>query len=386
MTEKILVINDDDGIREITQFVLQAKGYETLEAESGSMGIEQATQHLPDLILLDIVMPEMDGFETCQKLKSSSITKDIPVLFFSSLTQAKDKIKGLELGAVDFINNIVDHGELIARVQTHLHIQSLTRALQESNQQLMRKQKSLDDDLHAAVAIQRSFLPPANLNMKGIQLASVWMPAHLLGGDIFNVIQRHEGKMVFYMIDVSGHDVPSALVTVSISQYLHLQNAPSMPLLSPQETMQNLEKEYPIERFNRYFTMFYILFDPATGHFSYSSAGHPPAVLLSKEKGLKILERGGTVIGLGGGLTFEEGIEILAPGDKVFLYTDGVTEAKDLGDELYGTERLYPLLEKVKNEPVADIIQAVQTSLNTFGQGVNLEDDTSMMCFEFTLE
>lgn len=383
MKEKILVINDEEEIRELTQTVLKTKGYETFEANSGTTGIEQALHHKPDLILLDIIMPNMDGYETCQKLKASPITKDIPILFFSSLTSPKDKIKGLELGAVDFINNIADRGEMLARVQTHLHIQSLTQTLKDSNAKLIQKQKNLDDDLHAAAMIQRSFLPPTNFKIPSLQLASIWLPANLLGGDIFNIIKCNQDKVIFYMVDVSGHDVPSALVTVSISQYLHQQNAFSTSLLSPKQMMQELDKEYPMDRFNRYFTIYYIVLDISTGTFSYSCAGHPPAIVLSKNKGFKLLDRGGTIIGLNKALPFEEGIESLNNGDKVILYTDGVTEMKNQNNELYGTERLYALLEKVKNEPVVEIVNAIKTSLDDFGQGVVSQDDISILCFEF---
>jgi sigma-B regulation protein RsbU (phosphoserine phosphatase) len=383
MKEKILVINDDDTIRELTQLILQARGYETFEANSGATGIEQADRNKPDLILLDIMMPEMDGYETCQKLKASSLTMDIPVLFFSSLTSPKDKIKGLELGAVDFISNVADQGEFIARVQTHLNIQSLKRTLMDSNAQLSRKQKNLDEDFHAAAMIQRSFLPPTNFNISNFQLASLWLPANLLGGDIFNTIQCSQEKIIFYMIDVSGHDVPSALVTVSVSQYLHQQNTTSTCLLSPKQMVLALDKEYPIERFNRYFTIFYIVFDIQTGTFSYCCAGHPPAVVLSKNKDLKLLDRGGTIIGLNRASSFEEGVEVLSPGDKIILYTDGVTEMKNQDNELYGTERLYALLEKIKNKPVAEIVNWIQISLEAFGKGVVAQDDISIMCFEY---
>src|SRR4029077_804974 len=129
--EKILVVNDDDGIRAIMQHVLEENGYETFEAGNGHIGIEQSINLVPDLILLDIMMPEIDGFETCSKLKTNPATKNIPVIFLSSLTSPKDKIKGLELGAVDFINNSMDQGELLARVQTQLKIKSLSQALRD---------------------------------------------------------------------------------------------------------------------------------------------------------------------------------------------------------------------------------------------------------------
>lgn len=382
MKEKILVINDDDGIREMCLMILESKGYETFGAVNGRKGLEQAIEKKPDLILLDIMMPEMDGYETCQKLKDSPTTKDIPVLFFSSLTNPKDKIKGLELGAVDFINNAVDQGELLARVQTHLHIQSLTRSLQESNEELIQKQKSLDDDLHAAALIQRCFLPPKDLMIPRVQLASFWLPANPLGGDIFNTIQCDDNKVIFYMLDVSGHDVPSALVTVSVSQFIHQKNHSSASQISPKQMILDLDQEYPLERFHRYFTIFYLILDLSNGTLSYSSAGHPPAIIISKNKGIKLLECGGTIIGLNHGLPFEEGTEQLSPGDKVVLYTDGVIEMKNREEKLYGTERLYDLLDKKRDASATEIVNSIQTALNEFGQDVSSQDDASMMCFE----
>ena len=383
MKEKILVINDDESIRELTRHILEAKGYETFEACNGIVGIENAISHTPDLILLDIMMPDMDGYETCKRLKSSPITKDIPILFFSSLTNSKDKIKGLELGAVDFINNVADKGELIARVQTHLKIQTLTRSLMDSNAQLIQKQKNLDDNLHAAAIIQRSFLPPGNLKMPGVNQASIWLPANPLGGDIFNAIECENDQIIFYMVDVSGHDVPSALVTVSVSQYLHQQSVSSASL-APSQILLALDKEYPLERFDRYFTIFYSILNISTGTFSYSSAGHPSAIVLSEKKELRLLDKGGSIIGLGLATAYEGGVEVLSPGDKVFIYTDGVSEMRNLDDELYGTERLYALLERIKNQSVAKIVEMVRESLEDFGHGAVSQDDISIMCFEFT--
>lgn len=382
MKEKILVINDDDDIRMLAHIVLDTNGYEVFEASSGLAGIEQAIQHQPDLILLDIVMPQLDGYETCRALKSSDSTKNIPVIFFSSLINPQDKIKGLELGAVDFINNVVDQGELLARLRTHLKVQSLTNDLMISNEELIRKQSALDDDLNAAALIQRSFLPPANLQLKNLELASLWMPANTIGGDIFNILRCGQEKFIAYMADVSGHDVPSALVTMSLSQFFHQQNGDTTSFASPIQTMRDLNNQYPFERFNRYFTIFYIVLDIAKTTFTYICAGHPPGILLSKSKGLKLLESGGTIIGLGD-VDFEEGSEALSDGDKVLIYTDGVTERKNHNGEMYGPDRLYSLLEKARDKPVAEIVDSIQRSLNEFGQDSRSQDDISILCFEF---
>jgi len=107
---------------------------------------------------------------------------------------------------------------------------------------------------------------------------------------------------------------------------------------------------------------------------------------LSKNKGFKLIDKGGTIIGLNRDLLFEEGVELLSPGDKVLLYTDGVTEMKNQDNELYGTKRLHALVEKMKNEPVAEIVNAIKVSLDDFRKGVVPQDDTSIMCFEFNGE
>lgn len=382
MKEKILVINDEEGIREITHSILAEQGYEFCEAANGREGISQAIQEHPDLILLDIMMPEMNGYETCEALKSNPAIKDIPVIFLSSLTTPSDKIRGLELGAVDFIHNAFDPGELLARVQTHLKIKALTHALSASNQELLKKQKSLDDDLHAAAVIQRSFLPSSALSLGNIQLASLWLPVHALGGDIFNVMQHGTENIIVYMIDVSGHDVPSALVTISISQYLHQQNQAPV-LLPPKEIVRNLNREYPLERFNRYFTVFYFILNTKKGKLTYSCGGHPPAILCKRSAGVKILDRGGTIIGLDGELPLEEWSEMLEEGDKLFLYTDGIMEVKNQREQFFGIDRLCTLLEKKKNHPIDEMISSVHKSLLDFSEGEPIQDDISIIGLEF---
>lgn len=386
MKEKILIVNDDEGVREIIQCILQNKGYATCEGFDGPHGIQQALSEQPDLILLDIMMPGMNGYEACQKLKAEEHTKDIPIIFLSSLTSSKDKIHGLELGAVDYIDNVMDHGELLARVQTQLQIRALTQALRLSNKELMLKQKSLEDDLQAASIIQKSFLPQADLKIGNCKLAFLWLPANKLGGDIFNALDYGEGKVILYMIDVSGHDVPSALVTISVSQFLLQQTLKGEKLLSPHDVLLKLDREYPFSRFERYFTIFYLILDSQSLSLKYSCAGHPPGILLKKNQRFKILEKGGPIIGIERGMPFVEETEALEIGDKVFLYTDGVIEAKNSLGNMYGLEKLCDLLESMKSEPIDKMIEAVHTALTIFTQEAPHQDDISLFGFEFNGE
>lgn len=149
--------------------------------------------------------------------------------------------------------------------------------------------------------------------------------------------------------------------------------------------MQVLNREYPLERFDRYFTIFYLVVNPKTGHFKYSSAGHPPAIILKKNGEIELLDKRGMLIGLqhlthSEDLSYEEGEGFLKDGDKVFLYTDGIIESKNPQGEQFGADRFYDLLKSLQKEPINTIIQKVYQTLSSFSN--HFEDDVSLIGFE----
>lgn len=386
MSDKILVINDEEPVRELIGMILQQHGYQVVEAPDGFKGLEVAAQTLPDLILLDVMMPGMDGYEVCSKLKQDPKTKEIPVIFLSSLSAAKDKIRGLQLGGVDFVTRVSDQAELLARVQTHLKISSLTRELMVKNEELIQKQKYLDEDLKAAAEIQRSLLPGEQLKLKNLDISWQCLPCDLVGGDIFNILPIENNYAAFYMIDVSGHGVPSAMVTVSVSQHLHEANKNENVnrLLSPSSVLKTLDQLFPVERFNKFMTMFYMVINFDTGELKYSNAGHPPPILVHPTTSYELLTKGGPVVGINEGFPFSEATIQLQKGDKVFLYTDGIIEHENPQERFYGSERLFALIENLKQEPTPKICDLVLQSVNEYGEGLLPKDDISILGVEFT--
>ncbi len=382
---KILIINDDEGLREIFQLYLELKGYEIYQAEDGRTGIEQAVQIQPDLILLDVMMPGMDGYETCKTLKKDEKTKEIPVIFLSSLLDSSDKTKGLECGGVDFVTNTADQGEILARVETHLKIRALTQEIMASNKELMQKQKILNENLQAAAMIQRSLFP-GKQPIPNVRIAWLCEASEMVGGDICNLIQIDKEHIVFYVLDVSGHGVPSAMVTVSISQLLQEKNHPLASAPSPKQMLGILNREYPFEKFNMFSTIFYMVLNPQNGKFVYSSAGHPPPVLLRPNQKFKLLDYAGAIVGLNSSFEYEERQEVLQSGDKLVLYTDGVIEFRNAQKNLYGSERFYALLESAKNEPIEVIVQMVMKALKEFGGDYPPQDDVTILIIEFKQE
>ena len=254
-----------------------------------------------------------------ERFKNNPLVKGNPhVRFYAGVPlELNDGLKVGTLCVIDNKPHKLNQEQL--KISRFLGIQ-VTKLLELrlKNVLLSQKQETIDNDLNAASIIQKSFLLPSFVKYNGLQIASFCNPANILGGDIFNAIQEKE-KTIFYMVDVCGHDVTSALVTISVSQFFN-QHINSSISLSPKEMMSALNKEYPFERFDRFFTAFYLVVDPYTGHFKHSCAGHPPAIIIKRSGGFKLLDKGGATIGIDSNLSFEEAEGFLEDGDKVYLY------------------------------------------------------------------
>jgi sigma-B regulation protein RsbU (phosphoserine phosphatase) len=393
MSEKICIVDDNLVNRKLLAGILKKEGYELLEAEDGKEAIDLTLRELPHLVLLDIMMPKKDGYQVCEELKRDRRSAHIPIIFLSAKTQVEDKIKGLDLGGADYVTKPFDRGEVLARVRAQLNIARLTKEVMEANEELMRKQRRLNEDLEAAAGIQQSLLPQGAPDMENVAVAWRFMPCESIGGDIFNVIRLDETHWAIYMLDVSGHGVPSALVTVSVSQMLHpnrgllLKKAITPPpfyeIRNPAEVLNLLDREYPIERFNKYFTITYLILDVKEGLIRYSNAAHPPPIIVRRDGTLELLDKGGTIIGMGGVLPFEEGQKRVDPGDKLLVYTDGILEYEDKQGQFYGQERFHEVLQQLRERPIAEVVDGVIDAIMGYGDRNPPRDDVTLLGIEF---
>jgi sigma-B regulation protein RsbU (phosphoserine phosphatase) len=274
------------------------------------------------------------------------------------------------------------------------------KKLKQLNQELLDKQKRLDADLAAAAQIQKSLLPNSINSAENMAVAWKFEPCEHMGGDIFNMFQLDEDHWAFYILDVSGHGVEAAMITVSVAQFLqpnsgHLfkTKAGKSPkphqFRTPVEVLAALDAEFPFERFNNFFTIAYMIINTKTGELRYSNAGHPHSILLRKSGKMELLQKGGPAIGMGDfhplngqAGRFEEGSPQLHPGDKLFVYTDGIVEYQNLSGELYGARRFYETLEAQHGESIHDMIEQSIRSLMNFGNNAKPQDDITLFGLE----
>ena len=268
--------------------------------------------------------------------------------------------------------------------------------LKNLNRELTQKQNRLELDLIAASEIQKSLLP-TNVNYGEIlDVAWRFQPCDKIGGDIFNIIQLDDDHWAFYIIDVAGHGVPAAMVAVTVYQYLQPQSGnlikqtgsspDNLEIRRPAQVLEFLDREYPFERFNNFFTMNYVVLNIKTGTLVSSSAGHPPPIILRPDGTLIMLKKGGRPIGTidlristDEPIVYEEDQEQIGGEDKLLFYTDGVYEYQDDQGEFYGNQRFHERIKALKDQPVSDLIEASFEDLKVFGTNAAPKDDISLL-------
>ncbi len=388
---RILVVDDNEVNRRLLKGVLSRQGYSVDTAPEAETAIAIAKTECPDLILLDIMMPGKDGYQACKELKEIDRVKHVPIILLSALSDSQDKVKGLDLGAADYITKPFDRFEVLARVRSQIKIRRLTRRLIDQNGELERKQSALESDLQAAASIQRALLPTKHPRLRNASCSWRFIPSDRVSGDIFNVYPFESGQIGIHMTDVSGHGVPAAMVTVCLSQSLSLRSGTltdetsgAVQPANPAMVLERLDREYPLERFGKHLTIAYLLLDPDTGRLTYSKAGHPPPIVVRRSGEIELLTTGGPVIGLGIPIPFDEATTKLLAGDRVFLHTDGIVELENASGVPYGEPRLYDSLRGTMKSPLDEVCDQVIGRLSEFADGVPPEDDISLLAIEYS--
>ncbi len=391
----ILIVDDTPANLQVLAGMLKDRGHKVRPVPSGKLALLAARRDPPDLVLLDINMPDMNGYEVCEHLKADVMLNGIPVIFISALTEELDKVKAFATGGVDYLTKPFQMEELHARVNTHLKIRRLQLELEESIERLAKAHGRMSRDLRAAAKIQETFLPREIPRVPGTEFAWIYQPCDELAGDGLNIVPLGDGKVGVYILDVSGHGVASALLSVTISRLLSSPSEPSSILIRegdgsggsaitpPAEVADQLNRLFPFDTaIEQFATMVYGILDVATGEFRYVSAGHPGPVHLPSGGDPVILESEGSPIGLADAAYQERSIR-LGPGDRLYLYSDGVPEAMDSAGKQFGDAGLLDTIgRRPQSEPLPQGVATLLERLARWHGSERFNDDISILAIE----
>ena len=340
----------------------------------GEAALRAVERNAPDLLLLDIVMPGIDGYEVCRRLRANPATRELPIMFLSSLEDVQNKARGFELGANDYLTKPFEILEVKARVRSLLKAKAYTDAIRAAQER----------DLVIAREIQMGILPsdPASRGRGlGLDIHAVIEPARHVGGDLFEVVRVSEDRLVVAVGDVCGKGIPAALfmaVAVTLLRTLARQ------LESPGEILARLNDELEAQNPQAMFVTMACL-DVRGGRITGANAGHPSTLLLGPTgQTREVFSTSGTVLGVYPGQTYASETLQLEVGDSLVLYTDGVTEAADPANALFGDERLKACYVGGPGETVAETVDMLLRAVRAFAGGAPQADDITILALRRT--
>ena len=366
----ILVVDDSPINLRLVVRTLEGRGYRLLAAKNGRAALDIARRVHPDLILLDVMMPEMDGFEVCRALKADPATRDAIVVFLSALGEVTDKVTGLELGASDYITKPIQAEEVIARVANHVARQQLEREVRNSRDRLQK-------ELASAGAMQRGILPARLPSGGGAAFSAYYRTSLYAGGDYYDVLRLPDGQFGIIVADVSGHGAPAAIVMAMIRAAVH-----AFPgfACDPSEMVRYLNRHFEFLWESPMFaTALCALVDPRERTLTVACAGHPPPLLLSDGKVCALPVKSTIPVLMMDLPMVPEMRHELKPGDRVLFYTDGVTERHDSNDDMYDMPRLTESLERCADQTPDEQIASIVRDLDTFGGDREPDDDQTLL-------
>ena len=372
LAAEVLVADDSVTTTAMLKMLLERAGYRVRVAHSGTEALEQIGKSLPDLVLCDIEMPGLDGYQVLERFRSNPAADCVPFILITSKSTTEDKIRGLDRGATDYVTKPFKIEELKARIRTHLRVKALQDEVLAKNRELSRTQKLLEEKIEAlrsayqkiaehqtrmrraldlASKVQRGLLPSVAPAVPGYSVSSVFRPAEEVAGDFYDFIDLADGKLGIAIGDVAGKGVAASLVMVLIRTLLRSVAASGG---SPRDVLERVNqliiKDYGSQDST---TLFYGVLDTERGLFTFANGGHEYPILISRDAQSSIeLCVGGPFLGIFPRARYNQGRVALRAQDRITLFTDGLYHLSWASGELESSERLIELL---RSSPMASL-------------------------------
>ena len=387
---RILIVDDEPLNIDYLEQELEDLDYETISAGNGQEALVLVETESPDMILLDIMMPVMDGFEVLSRLKAEKSWRDIPVVVISAMSDMDSVVKAIELGAEDYLPKPFDPTLLQARLNAGLE----KKRLRDLEHLYLR---GLERELEIGREIQADFLPYEILQPEGWKIATYFKAAREVAGDFYDVFNLTEGRIGLIVGDVCDKGVGSALymalfrsllrATSDITRFTrgfeeHDAESDSASVLKNSIEFTN-QYICRVHKSAMFASLFFGVLDPKSASLSYINAGIEPPLVLRQGKVLTELMPTGPIVGGIEDIHFDVGETHLKPDDVLLLYTDGITDAQNVNGEEFGRERLLSIVEK-HSTSADSLINHIVSNVQSFIDETSQFDDITLMAVQRT--
>ena len=370
---RIVVIDDNANDLQVTRRLLERRGYDAVPALSGDAGLQLALQLLPDAFIVDYRMPGMDGFEFTRRVKADPELQTIPVLMLTGSDSAQHVVEGLGAGADDFVTKGSDIEIVVARLRALLRMKAYQDQLRRMNQQMTR-------DLQIARRVQEALMPERALGSARLQIRSAYIPSEVLSGDFYDYFLQDE-LMYLFVADVSGHGLPASILVALLKSYIHTESDSRTSLSSFMASLNDFL--FSVSLPTQFATAQLFRID-SSGNLVYSNAAHPPFLLLQKANGKTVIhEAPGHLLGAMPSMLFEEHSLQVAPGDLLFVYTDGLTDRRNAAGDFYSLDRIVALMDDAHDADLTTVYDRIFEDVSTFAATDEFRDDIAFIVTRF---
>ncbi|MGB5179445.1 MAG: SpoIIE family protein phosphatase [Gammaproteobacteria bacterium] len=381
---RILVVDDNELNRDMLARRLERAGFDVDMADGGQSGLERILSGAYKLVMLDIMMPDIDGLTVLKRTRERYSKTELPVIMATAKDEGSDLAEALSLGANDYVTKPLDFRVVRARVENVLGYAQAVDELTRANERMNR-------DLEAAARVQASLLPGEPVDIEGAEFIWQYRPCDELAGDGLNVFKHDNEHVAMYVLDVSGHGVASALLSVSVTHHLSqmIRNPQSAAdgessaanLVSPASLARNLNTLFPMEAVGRhYFTFLYGVLNVKTRLFRFVSAGGPGPLVVHADGSADVHDVPAVPIGMFPDSEYEDTFIELQPGDRLYLHTDGLYEERNPGTrEQFGRDRMRKELCAAATGPFVTSLDGLFRSITSWRGSDALSDDIAVL-------
>lgn len=376
----ILIVDDAPENRKLLASVIRkSTDYEISIAHDGQAVLDtimksESKEDMPDLILLDIMMPGVGGYEVSQALKKNEMTADIPIIFITALSGEKDKVRAFDSGGIDYITKPFNHKEILSRINAHVKVKKQYEQIKEYNEQMKR-------ELSIARKIQEHFVHQEDISSEQLNVYCEYIPLQDISGDIFEVVKLKNNNYMIFIGDVTGHGLPAALYTMMLKSSF---NSYSRRYLSPGTILTEMNSELCEVLLPDFFiTSAVVMIDLKLMTMTYCTAAHPaPLFYYSRKNEIVELNSPNTMLGVMRGKKYRDDTIELSPGDRLLLYTDGITEMLNSEEKIWGKDRLKESMYTHLDQHGKKLMELILKDAQSYSATGEIQDDIAMIYAE----